>query len=151
VSVEKDEQWQRLCVVIQRSDLLDDARLKTGDGRRKHAQEVDQAMGEYTRSRDAVSVMEELQSAGVPAGVVQNAEDLWFDPQLAARAAVAKVGHEVLGTVSVPVIPVRISGEGIRPPRSSPLLGEHEEEVICGWLGHSIEQLQEWRALGVVA
>ena len=41
---------------------------------------------------------------------------------------------------------------GLGPPiaRRAPLLGEHNEEILCGRLGHSREELAELHAAGVI-
>jgi hypothetical protein len=48
----------------------------------------------------------------------------------AARPHPVKVGHE----------------ERFEP---APLLGEHTEEILCGLLGHSSKELDEWRSAGI--
>lgn len=81
VAVETDEQWSRLCAVIDRPDLAADEELRTHGGR--YAQRhVDDAISAWTRERDKHDAMHVLQSAGVPAGAVQHAKDLHADPQV---------------------------------------------------------------------
>ena len=47
--------------------------------------ELDRRIGEWTKDFTAEQVMTMLQGAGVPAGVVETAEDLFKDPQLKYR------------------------------------------------------------------
>ena len=76
-----------------------------------------------------------MQSAGVAAGVVQNARDLLQDPQLKGRGFPAMLKHPLLNSFSHPTPGFILSRT---PPkiRTSPCFGEHTEyiysQIVCG-------------------
>jgi benzylsuccinate CoA-transferase BbsF subunit len=151
VAVETDEQWARLARLMGQPELAGDSRFDTVVGRLTNRAEVDELVSGFTSKMGPFEVMSALQGAGIAAGVVQTAEDLWSDPQLEWRSAVAEVTHPVLGAVAMPVIPIQISEGGIVAPRSAPLLGEHAAQVLGELLGHSADQLDELRERGVLS
>ena len=77
-----------LCELMGRSDMATDESFATS-GRSPAATPriVDATIGEWTKDKDARELMDDLQNAGVPAGVVQSQSDLWEDPQLQASRA----------------------------------------------------------------
>jgi benzylsuccinate CoA-transferase BbsF subunit len=150
ISVETEEQWIRLSRVMGRPELASNPRYATRAARLEHQDELDQIVGSFTVNWDPGALTRMLQEAGVPCGAVQDARDLWSDPQLRHRGLIAEVDHPLLGAVSVPRLPISISDGGIGPPTPSPLLGAHEEEVICELLGYSEGELEEFRSLQAV-
>jgi benzylsuccinate CoA-transferase BbsF subunit len=51
----------------------------------ENADELDKLIGKWTINYDATEVMDRMQQAGVPAGVVAKGQDLYESPQLRAR------------------------------------------------------------------
>ena len=131
IAVENDAQWRALSQVI---------------GSEPDAEQI----AAWTRERDAFEVMERLQSAGVPAGVVQSGADLAADPHLAARGFIETTHHPVLGDMPMAGLPLHFSAGGHEPYRSPPPLGADNEYVITELLGHSREELARWEAEQVV-
>jgi benzylsuccinate CoA-transferase BbsF subunit len=149
VAVETDAQWRRLCEVLGRPELAHDPRYATLAGRRAHLAELDPLVSAWTRQRDASVVMDTLQAAGVPAGVVASGEDLYGDLHLRARDFIAAVPHPTLGTLPLPTVPLRLPEGALEPPRTY-RLGEHNRYVLCDLLGYSPDQLATWQAEGIV-
>ena len=61
------------------------------------ADALDTAIAEWTRSLQAEELMQQLQEAGVAAGVVQTPEDLRNDPQLEHREHYWMLDHPTMG------------------------------------------------------
>ena len=92
-----DEQWRSLCRTMGRTDWILDERFGTLDGRREHADLIDEEIGLWTRDKNARQLMDDLQKVGVPAGVVQNQADLWEDPQVVHREFFQWLDHSECG------------------------------------------------------
>ncbi len=148
ISVRSDAEWQALCDAIGRSELARDARFDTLLKRMQHSAALDAVITEWTQSRDARQVMETLQAAGVPAGVVATGRDLHEDPQLGHRKHFITTDHSRMGPYPVDAAAFRISGiePGVRP---APLLGEHNEFVARDLLKMSEGEYQELMNAGV--
>jgi crotonobetainyl-CoA:carnitine CoA-transferase CaiB-like acyl-CoA transferase len=91
----------------------------------------------WTSVAEAERLMQLLQSAGVPAGVVQNAEDLAEDPQLLARRFFLDLDHPVLGKTVLDRSPIRMEGISETEWKPAPLLGSDNRYVFRELLGMS--------------
>ena len=93
--------------------------------------------------------MKLIGAAGVPAGAVFDTLELLNDPSLAKRGIMQKIEHPTTGKLTVPAWPVRFDGT---PPRvkPSPLLGQHNAEVLGEWLGIGGGEIDALRAEGIV-
>jgi formyl-CoA transferase len=137
-----NRQWERLLEVMGREDLLDDPRFATPKDRVEHIDEVDALITGWTLQRDKVEVMETLGDAGVPAGAVLDTAELMNDPFLRKRGMFVTVHHPVRGDVVIPGWPVKLSDSEVSVV-TSPLLGQHNEEVLSEWLGYSPARVAE--------
>src|SRR5205823_1314663 len=89
----------------------------------------------WTRTRCHLELMDELQSAGVPAGAVMSGPELLDDPQLAARGGFLKQDRPGIGDKHYPTQPYHFRFAASPPDRRAPLLGEHTAEVLRQRLG----------------
>lgn len=143
ISVMNDDQWQELCTVMGRAGWAADPRLNAAAGRLQCQDEIDEALADWTGRQDAVELMHALQAADVPAGVVQNVEEMvYHDPQLAERDYYYRVtngeGHEFITHGE----PVRLrNAKALRRP--APLFGEHTEYVLHEVLGMGSNEVAE--------
>ena len=76
-----------------------------------------------------------LKAAGVPCGSVRDLQELFDDPQVAARSMVAEIEHATAGVLKVLGTPIKLSDTPgtIRTP--PPVLGQHTESVLVDDLG----------------
>ena len=85
IAVADDEQWQRF-----RSAMGDPAwaaapEYATRIARRRNEDALDAAIADWTRPQDAAALMDALQAAGVPAGIVSQGQDLHDSAHLQSR------------------------------------------------------------------
>jgi formyl-CoA transferase len=143
------EHWTRLLKAIGRDDLVGDSRYDTNQARSARAAEVDEIIAQWTRQHSKEEAMKIIGEAGVPAGAVFDTLELMNDPSLAQRGIMQTIEHPTTGPVKMPAWPVRFDGA---PPRvkPSPLLGQHNAEVLRGWLGIGAAEVEALRAEGIV-
>ena len=87
--------------------------------------------------------MQLLQSAGVPAGVVQRSSDHLEDPQLAHRRFFRRLPHPEMGDVPYEGHQYAIEGYDNGPRFPAPCLGEHTYEVLTEILGYDEDEVAE--------
>lgn len=92
-----DEEWRACAQVLGHADAVRDERFATLEARKRHEDELDKLMAGWTAAWDEYQLMDALQRAGVPAGVVQNACDLHQDPQLKHRGHYWSLEHPEIG------------------------------------------------------
>ncbi len=143
------EHWTRLLKAIDREDLIGDTRYDTGPARGERAAEVDEIIATWTHQHTKEEAMKIIGGAGVPAGAVFDTLELLNDPSLAERGIMQKIEHPTTGKLTVPAWPVRFDGD---PPRvkPSPLLGQHNAEVLGGWLGIGTAEVEALRTEGII-
>jgi formyl-CoA transferase len=143
------EHWTRLLKAIGREDLVGDARYDTNQARSQRAAEVDEIIAQWTRQHSKEDAMRIIGEAGVPAGAVFDTLELMNDASLAERGIMQTVEHPTTGTYKMPAWPVRFDGA---PPRvkPSPLLGQHNAEVLGGWLGIGTPEIEALRTEGII-
>jgi len=144
-----DQQWVALARSIGKDEWAMNPRFKTREDRQAHAEEIDESIEEWTASRSAEDVMRFLQRAGVPAGVVANAQDLHTDPHLLQREHLVRLDHPEMGLRTYTAPAFRLSATP-HSMRRAPLLGEHTHQVAGEFLGLTDEEFAELLADGVL-
>ncbi len=150
IAVGNDDEWHALQRVLGYAVWCDDSRFATLHGRLQHQDELDRHIAVWTGEQDAYHVMHALQNAGVPAGVVINAEELVNDPQLRAGDFFWEIDHPETGLLRYAGQPVRLSETPARCDRPAPCLGQHNDHVLGGLLGLSADELAALRDKGVI-
>jgi benzylsuccinate CoA-transferase BbsF subunit len=144
IAVYTDAQWQGLVDAMGRPAWACEERFHTFLGRKRHEDELEQRIEEWTRTLDAEEAMRLLQAKGVPAGVVQTARDvLEHDEHLRARGYYQYLDHPETGRSAYDGPGFRLSDVpyGLRAP--APLLGQHNDYVLRQVLGYSDEEIAE--------
>jgi succinyl-CoA---D-citramalate CoA-transferase len=145
-----DANFARLCRAMERTDLLDDPRFATLADRARHGDEINGLVAEWVGSMDAHEVERRCVDCDVPVGQAYTAADVFADPHMAERGDLVTVDDPVIGPVRQQAPFPRWSGELPSPPSGAPRLGQHNQEVWCGVVGLSTEELAELEEKGVI-
>jgi benzylsuccinate CoA-transferase BbsF subunit len=150
ISVATDEEWRRLCDAIGCPELGADARFACFEARKRHEDEIHAMLSVWTADRLAEAVMQILQAAGVAAGAVHNARDMFEDPQIQARKHYRTVVHPETGPTRYDGPPFLMSDcqLEVTPP---PLLGGDNDYVFRDLLGLSEDEISNGYAEGFIA
>ena len=150
VAVTNEDEWESFCTVLGDPDWTKEKKFQTLDRRKKHEDELDRMVEQWTISRDADDVMNMMQSAGVPAGVVQNAEDLFKDPQLKHRGHFELLDHPEMGFYRIATSAFHLSRVENKPTSPAPLFGEHTQMILKEFLEMSDEEITDLVVEGVL-
>ena len=143
IAVRSHEEWMALCQAIGNPDWTKEQRFATLASRKQNEDELDELVSEWTKSRSAEEIMHLLQAAGVPAGVVQNMQDLLEnDPQFQERDHLVPREHPVLGVFRHPQPPYKFSKSPAQV-KTSPCMGEHTFQICTEILGISAEEFAD--------
>jgi crotonobetainyl-CoA:carnitine CoA-transferase CaiB-like acyl-CoA transferase len=143
------DHWDRLLKLLGREDLIGDTRYLTPQDRVSREQEVDEIIAAWTRQHTKHEAMRAVGDAGIPAGAVLDTMELHNDKTFEDRGIMQVMRHPVHHPFKMPGWPVRIDG---KPPalRSSPVLGQHTEEVLGEWLGLNAQAVAALRGEGAL-
>jgi len=144
-----DSIFKRLMNTAGRPDMADDPELTDNAGRLKHQERVDGAIADWTRTLTAAEILEILEEARVPAGLIYSVVDMVNDPHFKARGLFEEVeaGGEPL---ILPAIVPKLSKTPGRTEWAGPTIGEHTREVLGEVLGLSDDELDALTTEGVI-
>jgi benzylsuccinate CoA-transferase BbsF subunit len=140
-----NEEWRSFCKIINNPTLADDPRFDTLEARKEHEKELDEIVNEWTKNHTPVTVMNIMQEAEIPAGMVEDAKDqVENDPQLKHRNFFWELERpEGEGTfLSPPGAHFLLSKKPYELKRP-PALGEHNDYIFKELLGLSEEEVDQ--------
>ena len=145
--------WQRLCQLMDREDLLDDHRFDNLRGRLANGPELRDITIPWAIERSKWDIMEEGQKLGASVGAVLTPADILEIEHHQARNYFHEAAHAEIGTVTAPGYPFRVmSDDGPEPPAwpLAPTLGQHTSEIFGDELGYSEDELRRLRESRVI-
>lgn len=150
IAVFTEDEWSALGKVVDNPPWMKADKFSTLSGRKEHPEELDKRLEEWTAQRSCEEVVRLLQKAGVPAGVVQNAEDLAHDPHLGANAFFGLSDHPILGKVFSDRSPIRLGEAAGTQWKAAPSLGEDNRYVFKELLGFTEEEFASYTKRGII-
>lgn len=150
VSCLTDDHWTALCDAMNTPELTTDPRFDTLDVRLQNQDALDEIIGEWTQGFTPYQVMWKLQSVGVPAGVVQNGEQLYHDMHLRSRDFIQRIEHSGWRTLEHSGITVKLSETPGVIVRGLPGLGQHNSSIFGDLLGVDSSELTRLSSSGVM-
>lgn len=127
-----------------------EARFGTLLGRKANEDELDWLLGQWTAAYPPKELMQELQAAGVPAGMVNDPRDLFDDAQLQHRGHFQWLEHAEIGPYATDRSELNLSLTPGSLEMPAPLLGEHTEMVLRDLIGLSGGEFQALKDDGVL-
>ncbi|MCH9718834.1 MAG: CoA transferase [Actinomycetia bacterium] len=148
IACTSDRMFERLTVVMQRPDLLE--RFRFAPDRLAHRAEVEQAVTDFTRSRQRGELLRICEAGDVPCGPINTIADIFDDPQVAARGNLQQLHDTEAGDVVVPGVVPSLS----RTPGAITSLGPAKAagatRILTELLDLSADQIAELRDAGVI-
>ena len=141
IAVRTDEEWRGLVEAMGCPAWADLPEFASRYARLNHRRELDARLSEWTRERTPWEATELLQSHGVAAFPVLDAEGRLFNPHFRERGLYTDIEHPALGTEPIFNLMWQLSRTPPSIQRHAPLLGEHNREVFCGLLGLAESEL----------
>jgi crotonobetainyl-CoA:carnitine CoA-transferase CaiB-like acyl-CoA transferase len=149
VATERD--WGHFCEAIGRPDLVGHEGATSGPERaRNMAGWLGQIIAGWFSGQTKAEAAERLLAAGLPAGPVQNAQEIHDDPHVKARGTLIDVPDPILGTVRLVGPPFKMSGSPEPVTMAAPLLGEDTADILREMLGYSDQDVTRLQAEGVL-
>jgi formyl-CoA transferase len=144
-----DSIYKRLMAAIGREDLGNDPALANNAGRVARVEELDAAIGAWTKARTVTQVLEVLGRVGVPAGRIYTVADIAADPHYAARGMLQQIRLQDGEALTVPGIVPKLSRTPGGQHRNAPALGQDTDAVLRE-VGLTEQQIAALRERGVI-
>jgi crotonobetainyl-CoA:carnitine CoA-transferase CaiB-like acyl-CoA transferase len=150
ISAVGNEIWKRLTETMGRPDLHKQDPFKDDNRRYQNRHILRPVVSEWVARHTVAEVVERLEASRVPCGRVNSVDALVSDPHILAREMLVTRHYPGVGPVPLPGIPVKLSETPGKIETNAPRLGEHNEEIYCGLLRYSQEDLEMMRGEGVI-
>jgi len=150
LNVPDERIWRRLAEAMGAPELADDERTGSASARIENRAFLDPLIEEWLQGLTRSEAVERLNAAGVPAGPVHTAEDVFECPQVQARGMLMPVEDPEVGAYRFTRTPPHLSAAPTLPAAPAPRLGEHTREILEGLLGYAPEQIDALAAEKVV-
>ena len=155
IAIDTDEQWialfEEMGKEVANGSWATDPAMATHSARIAVHDQIDTELTRWTQNLAAETVMQRLQAAGVPAGVVQRSKELLADKQYTHRDFYRFFDHPEMGRIPYAGHQYRISDYDNGPRGPAPLIGQHSFEVLSEILNFSDEDIAQAFANGAIA
>ena len=149
IGANTDSMFKRLSKVMGEPEMGDDPRFADNSMRVDHQDEIDGRIAKWAASMPAADILDRLDDAGVAAGPIYSVEDIFNDPQYAARGLLQEVIVDG-EPLTIPAIVPRLSETPGKTLWPGPAVGSHNEEIYTDVLNLAPEEQAALRDEGVI-
>jgi succinyl-CoA:(S)-malate CoA-transferase subunit B len=150
IACTNDRMFERLVADAMEQPALV-AEFGTMEARLRRRAELDGLVQAWVGRLELGEALRRLDGAEVPAGPVNSVRDLFEDPHVRARANVVEVPSPLGGLLAMAgVVPKLSATPGVIESPGPVEAGAHNEEIYCGRLGLTRDDLEALRRQGVV-
>lgn len=160
LSVLDDAAFARLAQIIGRPDWRAHAaaahtssgqsKFATLASRKIHEDEIDAAIGVWSRRHEPAIAARQLQAAGIAAAPIMHADALAGNAHLIESDFFIDLVREFSGPQRQAGIAIRRNGQRLGSSKAAPLLGEHSWAVLSTRAGVTREQFDAWVREGII-
>ena len=132
IATGNDSQYVKLCNVLGAANLTDEPAYKDNKGRLAHRNELVEKLSALTRKVKRDDLLEKLEAVGVPAGPINNLEQVFSDPQVIHRGMKLELASDAAKSGKIPGVrtPIMLDGAPMASEHPSPRLGQHTAEIL---------------------
>jgi benzylsuccinate CoA-transferase BbsF subunit len=140
LSVETNNQWQALAMLIGQERWATDVRLENLAGRYENQNEIDQAISTWSKQYSSQEVEARLRAARISADRVRRINEVVDGP--AGSTVFSQMAERHVGSMRTTKLPFTLSSVDLPTPASAPSLGEHSGEVLRAWINCSDAEIE---------
>jgi crotonobetainyl-CoA:carnitine CoA-transferase CaiB-like acyl-CoA transferase len=150
IACTNDKIYERLATAMAKGDMPAPENWAILKNRESERQKVDEHVGAWTARHDRAELLRICEEAQVPCGPIYSIDEIFEDPQYAARENILKMQDDRVGELPIPNLVPRLSDTPGSVNWLGPRLGEHNDEILKGLLGLTDDDLRRLAAEGVV-
>ena len=131
--------WEGLAKAMERSDIFDDPRFSTREGRAENQEALIGVLQSVFKHRSRTEWCNRLLAEDVPHAPMYDSSEVPEDPQIKHLQMFVEAPSPVSGTFKTVRSPVSFDGERSLKVTAPPVLGQHNEQFKTGWPARSDE------------
>jgi len=135
--------WCKLCAILELDELTTDPRFVTNADRMQNRHVLKELLETSLKRKTRMEWTPRMIEHGIPAGPINNLEDVFNDQQVLACGIVQSVDHPTVGEIRQVGLPVNLSNMGgANTVRTAPpLFGQHTSSVFSDF-GFGADEIQ---------
>ncbi|AWK84033.1 CaiB/BaiF CoA transferase family protein [Photobacterium damselae] len=146
-----DKLYHTLCHLMNSPELITDERFLHNPLRIKNSHLLKEIVEAWSINYTMDELIDMLLDKGIPAGPINTIDRVVADPHIAkSREMFVDMTHPIAGKLKITGNPIKMSDDSYSKPQSSPLLGEHNSEILMKFLNLTQEEVDILRSNGVI-
>jgi formyl-CoA transferase len=141
--------WKDICELIGKPEWITDPNYATPDTRLPHLKAIFAAIEEWTMTKTKFEAMEILNERDIPCGPILSMREIAEDEALRRTGTLVEVDHPERGRYLSVGNPIKLS-DSVTEVLRSPLLGEHNEDILRSVLQLDERMIDEVMASGAM-
>ncbi|MBN8872540.1 MAG: CoA transferase [Rhodospirillales bacterium] len=150
IACTSDKIFARLAELMGKPELAAEDRWGPVRQRLADRDEVDAVVTAWTSQHDRDTVLRLCEEGQVPCGPVYAVDEIFQDPQYAARGNIVRMEDERIGTLAIPNVVPRLTDTPGAVKWLGPALGADNDSVYRGLLGLTDADLERLRGSGTI-
>lgn len=150
LAVGNDRQFAKFCTIAGCPQFATDERFATNNNRVRNREILVPMLEEVLLGRTTAEWVARLETAGVPAGPINDIAQTFEHPQVKHRKMKLELPHPQAGTVPSVANPIKFSATPIEYRSAPPTLGQHTQDILSTLGGLSEGEIAALHDKGIV-
>jgi formyl-CoA transferase len=141
--------WEPLMKLVGREELVTHPDFATPAARLQRLPQCWEIIEQWTQQHTKYDVMRMLNEVSIPCGPILDMRELIEDESLRTRGMIVDVDHPERGVFQTVGCPIKLSDSPVQV-KTSPLLGEHTDDILRDLLNYSDADIAAARSEGAI-
>ena len=131
IAAGNDKLFEKLCNVLEISEIFNDEKFNTNSSRSKNIEELKVIIENKLSSKITTDWVSQMEKERIPCGPIYNIKEAVENPQVQSRNMIVKAYHKVIGDFKLAGNPIKMSSYKDETTRGDiPDLDEHREKIL---------------------
>lgn len=150
ITTVEEHQWKSFVKLLGEPEWAMDPDFDNIYSRVKNAHKIAKPLSEWMMKHTKKEIYHKGQSFSCPIGMVSSSDEVVNSEQMKTRNFFTEIDHKETGKLKYPQAPYRFSKTPWAIRRPAPLLGEHNEEILCNRLNYTKDDLLKFAESRVI-
>ena len=150
VAATNEVMYPKFCKLLGVEELINDPRFDTNAKRVENRDEIMPIFENKMREKTRDEWLRIFEKANLPCGPILALNEVFSDINVMEREMLFTLEHPVEGEVKQLGFPYKLFDTPAKVKLRPPSLGEHNEEVLKGWLNYSNQDIARFKAEKVI-
>ena len=131
IAAGNDKLFEKLCNVLEISEIFNNEKFNTNSSRSKNIGELKVIIENKLSSKITTDWVSQMEKERIPCGPIYNIKEAVENPQVQSRNMIVKAYHKVIGDLKLAGNPIKMSSYKDETTRGDiPDLDEHREKIL---------------------